>query len=181
MPTYDTLTDAQMEARLTGGEHSIDPYQLRSAVLTVRDRLAVLEASRIVTIADATPYAVLAADSRKTHIVADQTSSITINLPTAAAGLWYRFVSKAVAAEGQNWVIVAGAGVFYLGGLTFLDNDAGAGADEVHAGVYPNGSTHITMNVVTPCAGTVVDVFCDGTYWIVQGIINSPTIPTFAT
>lgn len=179
---YDTFTDAQIEAKLTGGEHGLDPYAARSALLTIRDRLAVIEANApgLVTIADATPYTVLAANSSKTHVIADQTSSITINLPTAAAGLRYPFVGKAVAAEAQNWIIVAGGTAYYLGGLNFLDNDAGAGADEVHAGVYPNGSSHLTMNVVTPCAGTHVTVICDGTNWIVSGVINSPTIPTFA-
>jgi len=84
----------------------------------------------VVTIPDATPYTVLVADSGKQHIIADQTSNLTINLPAAAAGLNYHFIGGASAAEAQNWIIVAPAGAFVKGGLAFADNDAGAGADD---------------------------------------------------
>src|SRR5688500_4337898 len=53
----------------------------------------------VVTIADATPYTVLAANSGKTHIIAEQTANITINLPVIAAGLEYKFVMGGVATE----------------------------------------------------------------------------------
>lgn len=132
----------------------------------------------IVSVPDATPYTVLAADSGKTHILPNFTATTTINLPTAAAGLEYTFIGKAVAADAQNWIFAAG--VAYLGGLTFVDNDAGAGADEMHAGVYPNGTTNDNMTIVTPAAGTYITLVCDGTNWIVNGFVNSATVPTFA-
>lgn len=57
---------------------------------------------------------------------------------------------------------------------------AGAGADEIHAGVWSNGSTNDFLTVVTPGAGTIVRVICDGTNWIVNGQVFSATVPAFS-
>ena len=132
---------------------------------------------KLVSVPDAASYAVLAANSGKTHILPNFTANCTLTLPTAAAGLEFTFIGKAVAADAQNWIFAAG--VPYLGGLAFADNDAGAGADEIHAGVYPNGTTNDNMTIVTPAAGTKIHVICDGTNWIVNGVVNSATVPTF--
>lgn len=141
---------------------------------------AAAPASRIVSVADATPYTVLAADSGKIHVLPDFTSSTTLNLPAAAAGLEYTFIGKGVAADAQNWVFTAASGAFLLGGVAFADNDAGAGADEIHAGLYPNGSSHLTLTVVTPAAGTYIYFISNGTGWIVNGWVNSATVPAFS-
>lgn len=139
---------------------------------------AITRGGSFVAVPDAATYTVLAADSGKTHILPNLTANCTITLPTAAAGLEYAFIGKAVAADAQNWIFAAGAA--YLGGLTFVDNDAGAASDEMHAGVYPNGSSNDNMTIVTPAAGTNIMLFCDGTNWIVNGFVNSATVPTFA-
>lgn len=136
--------------------------------------------SRIVNVPDAATYSVLAADTGKTHILPNFTANCTITLPTAAAGLEYEFVSKAVAADAQNWIISTGGANFFLGGLAFADTDAGAGADEIHAGVWPNGSSNDFANIVTPGAGTWVKCVCDGTNWIICGQVYSATVPTFS-
>jgi len=138
-------------------------------------------ASRLVNVTDAATYAVLAADSGKIHVMPDFTSSCTLTLPTAAAGLEYTFIGKAVAADAQNWIIKsASATNFFLGGVSFADTDAGAGADEIHAGIWPNGSTNDFLTVVTPGAGTYIYVICDGTNWIVNGQVSSATVPAFS-
>ena len=134
----------------------------------------------VVTIADATPYTVLAANSGKTHIIAEQTASITINLPVIAADLEYTFIMGGVAVEAQNWVFVATTPSFVNGGVGFADTDAGAGADEIHLGVYGNGSSHLTFTVVTPAAGTFISFYSNGTEWILNGQVNSATVPTMA-
>lgn len=139
---------------------------------------AIVRGSSFVAVPDAATYTVLAADSGKTHVLPNFTANCTLTLPTAASGLEYTFIGKAVAADAQNWIFAAG--VPYIGGLTFVDNDAGAGADEMHAGVFPNGSSNDNMTIVTPSAGTIIDLICDGTNWIVNGFINSATVPTFA-
>lgn len=134
--------------------------------------------ARSVVIPDATPYTVLVANSGKVHVIAEQTANLTLNLPTAAAGLEYEFIMGGVATEAQNWIFAAG--VPYKGGLGFADLDAGAGADEINNGVYPNGSSNDNMTIVTPAAGTRVKVVCDGTNWFVNGLVVSATIPSFA-
>lgn len=137
-------------------------------------------ASRIVNVTDASTYTVLAADSGKIHIMPDLTASCTLTLPAVSAGLEYIFIGKAVAADAQNWIFQGPSAVSFLGGSAFLDTDAGAGADEVHAGVFPNGSSNDFHTIVTPGAGTRIYMICDGTNWIVNGIVFSATVPTFS-
>lgn len=138
-------------------------------------------ASRYVNVTDAATYAVLAADSGKTHIMPNFTASCTLTLPTAAAGLEYTFIGKAVAADAQDWIIKSPSATnYFIGGVSFADTDAGAGADEIHAGIWSNGSTNDFLTVVTPGAGTRVYVVCDGTNWIVNGQVFSATVPAFS-
>lgn len=138
-------------------------------------------ASRYVNVTDAASYSVLAADSGKVHIIPDLTATCTLSLPAVSAGLEYTFISKAIAADAQDWKIKsASATNFFLGGVSFADTDAGAGADEIHAGIWSNGSSNDFLNVVTPGAGTRIHVICDGTNWIVNGCVFSATVPAFA-
>jgi hypothetical protein len=138
-------------------------------------------ASRFVNVTDAATYTVLAADSGKIHIMPDFTASCTLSLPAVAAGLEYTFIGKAVAADAQNWIIKsASATNYFLGGVSFADTDAGAGADEIHAGIWSNGSTNDFLTVVTPGAGTRIHVICDGTNWIANGQVFSATVPAFS-
>jgi hypothetical protein len=138
-------------------------------------------ASRYVDVTDAATYAVLAADSGKIHILPNFTASCTATLPTAAAGLEYIFISKAVAADAQDFILKsASATNYFIGGVSFADTDAGAGADEIHAGIWSNGSSNDFLTVVTPGAGTRIHVICDGTNWIVNGQVFSATVPAFS-
>ena len=138
-------------------------------------------ASRIVNVTDAATYSVLAADSGKIHIMPNFTASCTLTLPTAAAGLEYLFIGKAVAADAQDWIIKSPSATnYFIGGVAFADTDAGAGADEIHAGIWSNGSTNDFLTVVTPSAGTRILVVCDGTNWIVNGQVFSATVPAFS-
>lgn len=138
-------------------------------------------ASRYVNVTDAATYSVLAADSGKVHIIPNLTASCTLTLPTAAAGLEYKFIGKAVAADAQDWIIKSPSATnYFLGGVSFADTDAGAGADEIHAGIWSNGSSNDFLTVVTPGAGTMIYVICDGTNWIVNGQVFSATVPAFS-
>lgn len=131
-----------------------------------------------VFVADATPYTVLAADSGKLHIILEQASSITLNLPVIAAGLSYKFIMGGVATEAQNWVIVATTPSFYNGGVLWGDLDAGAAADELGV-VYANGTSHLTLTVTTPAAGTEVEIYSNGTEWFVHSTVVSASTPAF--
>jgi hypothetical protein len=129
-----------------------------------------------VFVADATPYTVLAANSGKLHIILEQTANITLNLPVIAAGLSYKFVMGGVATEAQNWIIVATTPSFYNGGVVWTDlNDAESNV----AVVYGNGSSHLTLTVVTPAAGTEIEIYSNGTEWFVHGGVISDTTPAF--
>jgi hypothetical protein len=142
---------------------------------------AATPASRFVNVTDAATYTVLAADSGKIHIMPNFTASCTLSLPAVAAGLEYIFIGKAVAADAQDWIIKsASATNYFIGGVSFADTDAGAGADEIHAGVWSNGSSNDFLTVVTPGAGTRIHVICDGTNWIVNGQVFSATVPAFS-
>ncbi len=129
-----------------------------------------------VFVADATPYTVLAADSGKLHIILEQTSNITLNLPVIAAGLSYKFVMGGVATEAQNWVIVATTPSFYNGGIAWTDlNDAESNL----AVVYANGTSHLTLTVTTPAAGTEIEIYSNGTEWFVHANVVSDSTPAF--
>jgi hypothetical protein len=196
MSTFSTLSEKIFEAKYTGR----DPAELATLVgvnstltaaeLNILDGVtataaqinaAAVPASGVIIIPDATPYTVLAADSGKTHIISEQTSTITINLPAAAAlGLDYEFIMGGVAVEAQNWIFVATTAAFINGGVAFVDRDAGAGADEAHDGLYGNGTSHLTFTVVTPAAGTYIRFVGNGTEWVLNGYVNSATVPTMA-
>jgi hypothetical protein len=129
-----------------------------------------------VFVADATPYTVLAADSGKLHIILEQTNSITLNLPVIAAGLIYKFVMGGVATEAQNWVIVATTPSFYNGGIAWTDlNDAESNL----AVVYADGTSHLTLTVTTPAAGTAIEIYSNGTEWFVHSTVISDSTPAF--
>jgi len=128
-----------------------------------------------VFVADATPYTVLAANSGKLHVILEQTSSITLNLPVIAAGLSYKFVMGGVATEAQNWVIVATTPSFYNGGVAWIDTNAVASP----VPVYGNGTSHLTLTVNIPGAGTGIEIYSNGTEWFVHGTVISDSTPAF--
>lgn len=129
---------------------------------------------------DVASYSVLAANSGKLHIIPDLTATCTFTLPTGASGLVFPFMGNAIAADAQNWVFTAPAGVFYRGGVMHQDSNAGAASDEL-VPVYPNGSSHITLTVVTPhAAGTFLMFVWDGTRYVINGQVASDTVPAFS-
>ncbi len=177
IPILDASAD--YEAKYTTPAALLSGAGVTATVAEINARSAA--ASRFVNVTDAATYTVLAADSGKIHIMPNFTSSCTLALPAVAAGLEYTFIGKAVAADAQNWIIQsASATNFFLGGVSFADTDAGAGADEIHAGIWSNGSTNDFLTVVTPGAGTYIYMICDGTNWIVNGQVSSATVPAFS-
>ena len=94
-------------------------------------------------------------------------------LPTAASGLKYRFVYVGGAADAHDFQINTGSDTnFFIGGVTQSDTDDG-GDDAVS--YYSNNSSNSRINVLTPGAGTTVDVYCDGTNWFLSGLVVSTT------
>lgn len=134
----------------------------------------------MVTVPDGAAYTVLAANSGKPHAIAEQTANVTLTLPAAAAGLEYEFFMGGFATEGQNWIFNTGSATnYYLGGLQHLDSDE-PGSGSTLVPVYPDGNSNDIMTIITPQAGTVIKLRCNGTLWFANGIVFSATAPTFA-
>jgi hypothetical protein len=124
-----------------------------------------------VAVTDAGTYTILAANSGKLHMMPNLTADCTLTLPTAAAGLNYRFVYGGAAADVQDWTFDTGADAnFYYGGLVGHDTDDG----DVLV-VYADGDSNSKVKIDTPAAGTFVELYCDGTRWIINGHIISAT------
>jgi hypothetical protein len=134
-----------------------------------------------VVVTDAAEYDVLAANSGKVHIITDLSQNTSIDLPAEADGLYYEFWYCGGVADAHDHTIDSENDTNYLiGGVSFIDTDAGAGADEAHAGVYSDGNSNSKLTINNIAAGTVIKVRCDGTNWYVTGIVLSDTAPAFA-
>ena len=107
------------------------------------------------------------------HICPDLTADTTITLPSAEAGLMYEFWYGGTAADAQDWLITTGSNTnFYVGGLVMNDTDDGGDDTAV---VDSNGSSNSKLGVLTPIAGTMVKMVCDGVKWYVNGQVVSAT------
>ena len=116
-----------------------------------------------------------AAQSGQTIIVgplaAGLAADAVFTLPTAADGLWYRFTYVGGAADAQDIRLDTGSDTnFYIGGVQQHD----IGGDDGVA-YHPNLSSNSIVNLLTPDAGTWVEVQCDGTNWFINGWLNSAT------
>lgn len=125
-----------------------------------------------VAVPDETTYTVLTANSGKLHVIPDLTADCVISLPTAAAGLFYTFIYSGVAEDAQDVTFDTGSDTnFYLGGVTGLDNGT-----DVTLVVYPDGDSNSKMKIDTLNAGSKIELYCDGTNWIVNAVVVSGTV-----
>lgn len=125
----------------------------------------------IVIVPDGAAYDVLANNSGQIHIIQGQTADITLDLPTEADGLHYKFVYVGGAEDAQDWIIDTENNTnFFYGGLMTIDDD-----DHSTLVVFSDESDDSIITVLTPSAGTFVEMWCDGTNWYVTGIVISGT------
>ncbi len=104
------------------------------------------------------------------------TANVTCTLPaTPTAGLTYKFVFVGSAADAEDWVITAAA--FFAGGVVWMEEDS-AGVEV--ASIYANGTTHNTLTVNNPAAGTYVECIGNGTNWCLNAMIVSADTPAFS-
>jgi hypothetical protein len=121
-------------------------------------------------------YDILAANTGNLHTLTAIGANQTIDLPTEADGLNYKIVYFGGAEEGQNFIIDSEAnGNFFIGGVVHQDLDG-----DVVGTVYSNGSTNSILTLITPGAGTEINLLCDGTNWYIWGNVVSATAPTMA-
>jgi len=105
-----------------------------------------------------------AADSGKVYLLtpANAASTRSVTLPTAAAGLHFRFILKSASnnAAGHFTVVQAGATQDFVG--TVLD---GAGTSDSATA----SDTLVKFVGVTAVGGDSVEVVSDGTLWYIRG------------
>ena len=127
----------------------------------------------IVHVADATPYTVLPTDSGQIHIIPDLSADTTFNLPAEVDGQHYRFIYVGGAEDAHDWIIQSGDNLkFFVGGAVTHDPDAGGDDTAV---IYSDGVNDSIMTILTPGAGTEVEMWCDGTNWFVTATVISTT------
>ena len=125
----------------------------------------------VVFVIDAAAVTLNSADSGKVHVIPDLTADSTFSLPSAEAGLAYEFWYGGTAADTHDWLIDTGADAnYFVGGLVLDDTDDGSSVV-----VDSNGSSNSKMAVLTPIAGTLVKLVCDGVKWYVNGQVVSAT------
>ena len=127
------------------------------------------------SVADAATVAISTRDSGRLHIMPDLTADTVISLPAAAAGLSYKFIIGAVTTDAQDWQVDTGSDTnFFLGGVMW---QIGAGAAEF---VGPDGNSNSIVNILAPEPGTAVEFICDGTNWVINGLVVAATTPAWA-
>ncbi len=120
-----------------------------------------------------------AAQSGRTIIVGPLAAGLAadsvFSLPTAADGLFYRFVYVGGAADAQDIRIDTGSDTnFFIGGLSHFDTDT----DDTNGlpdFVFSDNGSNSIVNILTPNVGTWAEVYCDGTNWFLTGCVNSAT------
>jgi hypothetical protein len=104
------------------------------------------------------------------------TANVTTTLPaTPTLGLRYDFIFIGSAADAEDWVLTAAA--FFAGGVCWLEEDS-AGVEV--ASIYSNGTTHNTLTINNPAAGTVVTCIGTGTNWGLTAMVVAADTPAFS-
>lgn len=114
------------------------------------------------------------------NIVPNGTQDNTYTLPAPVAGQSFTFVYGGVAADATDFIINTGSNTnYFLGGITFLDTDAGPAAAEVSV-VFPDGNSNSKLQVNVPAFAQITVLAKDSTNWQIWGIVAAATAPTFA-
>ena len=125
----------------------------------------------VIEVGDSTAYDVLAANTGMVHVIPDLTGDLTMDLPTEAAGLYYKFIYVGGAEDAQDWTIDSENNTnFFTGGLMTIDDD-----DHSTLPVYSDNTDDSICKIDTPGTGTVVEIWCDGTIWFMSGTVVSGT------
>lgn len=135
------------------------------------------KSQRIIHIADENTT-ILAANTGKVHSIANVSADRTFTLPSAAADLEFLFVAEVGAADGHDWIFAAESTAdLFKGGVLMVDTD---GAPATVAAVVGDQSDDDQFQVNLPQGGTWIRMHCDGTYWVVTGIVMSTAAAAFS-
>lgn len=126
-----------------------------------------------VTLADTT-------NAGRVNLIPNGTQDNTYTLPAPVAGLYFRFVYAGGAADATDAIINTGSDTnFFIGGVTFLDSDAGSAADEISV-VYSDGNSNSKFQINLPGACDVHVLAINSTNWQIWGTVTSTATPAFA-
>jgi hypothetical protein len=130
-----------------------------------------------IVITDASTYTVKPYNSGVLHVFPNLTADITVTLPTPKKGLSYRFMFGGAAADAQDWIFVTGsASNYFVGGVAWLTD----GTPDIEV-VYSDGNSNDNLTVLTPEAGTWIELVCDGTVWYLNGqVVSTSGTPVIA-
>ena len=117
-----------------------------------------------------------ATHSGRILLVPDRSQDNTYTLPAPIAGSVFRFVYAGGAADATDAIILTpGNSNFYVGGVTFLDQDG----NEVSA-VFSDGNSNSKIQINVPQGFDVTIVGKDTTNYQIFGNVTSTTAPAFA-
>ena len=117
-----------------------------------------------------------ATHSGRVLLVPDGGQDNTYTLPAPIAGSVFRFVYAGGAADATDAIIVTpGNSNFYIGGVTFLDQDG----NEVSA-VFSDGNSNSSIQLNVPQGFDITIVGKDTTNYQIFGNVTSTTAPAFA-
>ena len=117
-----------------------------------------------------------ATHSGRILLVPDGSQDNTYTLPAPIAGSMFRFVYAGGAADGTDAIIVTpGNTNFYIGNITFHDQDGNA-----ISAVFPDGNSESSFQINVPQAFDVTIVGKDTTNYQIFGSVTSTTAPAFA-
>ena len=128
-----------------------------------------------VSLADADVTLTNATHSGRVLLIPDGGQDNTYTLPAPIAGSVFRFVYAGGAADATDAIIVTpGNSNFYVGGVTFLDQDG----NEVSA-VFSDGNSNSKIQINVPQGFDVTIVGKDTTNYQIFGNVTSATAPAF--
>jgi hypothetical protein len=152
---------------------SANVFELMGITASAAELNAAADNSASTRLVAAAGSAVTALTGGGTYLIPLVTANVTMTLPaTPTLGEKHRFVFTGTAADAEDWVLTAAA--FFVGGLGFFD------VGGTNAAVYANGTTHNTLTINNPAAGTDFTVIGDGTNWAIAGYASSADAPAFS-
>ena len=159
------------------------PIRSESTLKTVSKNTSTGAITEVTTLGDA-PVSLSDADvtlTTATHsgrilLVPDGGQDNTYTLPAPIAGSVFRFVYAGGAADATDAIIITpGNTNFYIGGLTFHDQDGNA-----ISSVFSDGNSNSSIQINVPQAFDITIVGKDTTNYQIFGSVTSTTAPAFA-
>ena len=159
------------------------PIRSESTLKTISKNATTGAITEVTTLGDA-PVSLSDGDvtlTNATHsgrilLVPDGSQDNTYTLPAPIAGSVFRFVYAGGAADGTDAIIVTpGNTNFYIGNITFHDQDGNA-----ISSVFSDGNSNSILTLATPSAYVIDIVGQSSTVYFISGFVADDTAPAFS-